>query len=80
MTDEGQIIASPLETVLTHELMQFLEEYFAREEVEMMVVGRPRKWDNSDSESMKQIQFFVQAFRKRFTRIPVRKGPNAASV
>ena len=71
VTDEGQIIASPLETVLTHELMQFLEEYFAREEVEMMVVGRPRKWDNSDSESMKQIQFFVQAFRKRFTRIPV---------
>ncbi len=36
-----------------------------------MVVGRPRKLDNTASESMKAIRFFVQAFRKRFTRIPV---------
>ncbi len=71
VTDEGQIIASPLETVPTHELMLFLEAYFAKEKVETMVVGRPRKLDNTASESMKSIQFFVQAFRKRFTRIPV---------
>lgn len=71
VTDEGQIIASPLETVPTHELMLFLEAYFAKEKVETMVVGRPRKLDNTPSESMKVIQFFVQAFRKRFTQIPV---------
>jgi len=71
VTDEGQIIASPLDTVPTHELMLFLEAYFAKEKVETMVVGRPRKLDNTASESMKAIRFFVQAFRKRFTRIPV---------
>jgi len=71
VTDQGQIIASPLETVLTHELMLYLEAYFAKEKVETMVVGRPRKLDNTDSESMKPIQFFVQAFKKRFTQIQV---------
>ena len=71
VTDEGQIIASPLETVATHELMLFLEAYFAKEKVDTLVVGRPRKLDNTASESLKAIQFFVQAFKKRFTRIPV---------
>jgi len=51
--------------------MLFLEAYFAKEKVEALVVGRPRKLDNTASESMKEIQFFVQAFRKRFTRVPV---------
>ncbi len=51
--------------------MLYLEAYFAKEKVETMVVGRPRKLDNTDSESMKPIQFFVQAFKKRFTQIQV---------
>lgn len=71
MTDPGQMIASPLETVASHELMIFLQKYFEREEVEKLVVGHPRQMDNSDSESLKQIRFFVQAFKKRFPEIPV---------
>ena len=71
VTDPGQMIASPLETVASHELMIFLQKYFEREEVEKLVVGHPRQMDNSDSESLKQIRFFVQAFKKRFPEIPV---------
>ena len=71
VTDPGQMIASPLETVLTHELMNFLRSYFENEEVDLLVVGHPRQMDYSDSESMKQIRFFVQAFKKRFAKIPV---------
>ena len=71
VTDPGQIIASPLETVLTHELMNYLQTYFEKEEVELLVVGHPRKMDHSESESMKQIRFFVGAFKKRFKKIPV---------
>lgn len=70
-TDPLQMIASPLETVASHELMLYLEAYFAREEVETLVVGLPRKMDNTDSESLKQIRFFVEAFKKRFAHIPV---------
>ncbi len=39
------MIASPLETVPTHELMIYLEAYFKKEEVETLVVGHPTKMD-----------------------------------
>ena len=71
VSDPGQIIASPQETVPSHELMNFLEEYFRREDVEIMVVGKPLQADGSDSESMKPLRFFVQAFRKRFPDMKV---------
>jgi putative Holliday junction resolvase len=71
VTDPGQMIASPLETVASHELMLFLEGYFGREQVETLVVGHPRKLDHSESESMKQIRYFVAAFRKRFPHMKV---------
>jgi putative Holliday junction resolvase len=71
VTDPGQMIASPLETVLSHELMNYLKTYFEKEEVELLVVGHPRQMDHSESESMKQIRFFVGAFKKRFKNIPV---------
>ena len=71
VTDPGQMIASPVETVPSHELMNYLQTYFAREQVELLVVGHPRQMDYSESESMKQIRFFVDAFKKRFTEIPV---------
>lgn len=71
VTDPGQRIGSPLTTVATHELMHFLGDYMAREEVDLLVVGHPRQMDFSDSESLKQIRYFVQAFKKRFSGIPV---------
>ena len=71
VTDPGQMIASPMETVPTHELMNYLKAYFEKEEVELLVVGHPRQMDHSESESMKQIRFFVGAFKKRFKEIPV---------
>jgi len=72
VSDPGQMIASPLETVLTHDLMHFLQAYFEKEAVDLLVVGHPRQMDHSDSESMKQIRFFVSAFKKRFDQIPVK--------
>ena len=71
VTDPEQIIASPLDTVPTHELMAFLDTYFKAEKVETLVVGHPRKMDHTDSESMKQIRFFVDAFQKRFEDVQV---------
>lgn len=71
VTDPGQLIASPLETVASHELMNFLRDYIPREGVELLVVGKPRQLDNQESGSMKLIRFFVAAFRKQFPSIPV---------
>lgn len=51
--------------------MLFLDSYFKAEEVDALVVGYPRKMDHSDSESMKQIRYFVSAFKKRFRSVGV---------
>lgn len=72
VTDPEQMIATPLETVPTHELMNYLQAYFELEQVNLLVVGHPRKMDYTESESMKQIRFFVGAFKKRFKEIPVK--------
>jgi putative holliday junction resolvase len=71
VTDPQQMIASPMETVPTHELMRFLQDYFEKEQVDLLVVGEPRKMDHTASDSMKQIRYFVSAFKKRFRKIPV---------
>ena len=71
VTDPGRVIASPLETVPTHQLMKYLDSYFEKEEVEVLVVGRPVNLDRSDSDSMKPLGYFVQAFKKRFINIRV---------
>jgi putative Holliday junction resolvase len=71
VTDPGQRIASPLETVETHGLMTFLEEYMKAEQVDMIVVGYPIRMDGSDSDALKPIRYFVQAFKKRFPGISV---------
>jgi putative Holliday junction resolvase len=71
ITDPGQLIASPLETVPTHELMNYLATYFNREQVERLVVGQPRTLGNTDSGSARPLRFFMEAFRKRFPKIPV---------
>jgi putative Holliday junction resolvase len=71
VTDPEQLIATPLETVPTHDLMKYLQAYFETEQVDLLVVGHPRKMDYSESDSMKHIRFFVGAFRKRFEKIPV---------
>jgi len=51
--------------------MSYLQAYFEKEQVELLVVGQARQMDYSESESMKQIRFFVGAFKKRFKEIPV---------
>jgi putative Holliday junction resolvase len=71
VTDPGQMIASPMETVSSHELMNYLQTYFEKEQVDLVVMGQALQMDHSPSESMKQIRFFVGAFKKRFPEIPV---------
>jgi putative Holliday junction resolvase len=51
--------------------MGYLEAYFRREEVELLVVGHPTRTDGTDSGSMKPLRYFVQAFKKRFPEVGV---------
>lgn len=73
VTDEMQLIASGLTTVDTSQLIPFLTDYFAQENVDLLLVGEPKQRDGSASESEKHIQGFLIKFYEKFPKIPVKR-------
>ncbi len=71
VTDEMQIIASGLTTVETKELVSYLKNYVATENVEKFVVGLPKQMNNTASESEVYIQKFLKQLAKTIPHIPV---------
>jgi len=70
-TDPLQIIANGLMTVPTHQLEQFLTEYVARESVERIIVGLPRRMSGEMSESWQYIEPFLNRLVKVFPNLPI---------
>ena len=54
-TDPLKIIASPLATVETPRLIDYLREYFQKEEVETIVLGYPLKLDLSATHTTQDV-------------------------
>lgn len=73
VTDPLQIIATPLITVNTADLMVFLVDYFKKEEVESVVVGQPTRYDGSYSPIEETILDFIEKFNKIFPAIKVHR-------
>lgn len=71
VSDPCRIIATGLQTVLSHEIFNFLQEYTAHEKVDLFVVGHPKQMDNTDSESMTYIKPFMVGLKRKFPDIPV---------
>ncbi|MFD0963016.1 Holliday junction resolvase RuvX [Pseudofulvibacter geojedonensis] len=71
VTDEMQIIASGLTTVLTEDLIAFLTDYFKKESVELVIVGEPKQMNFEASESEVYIQEFLVQFKKMFPDMSV---------
>lgn len=73
VTDILRITANPLITIPTHTLEAWLKEYFAKEQVDEVVIGHPYQMNGEDSESMQYIQPFINRFRKVFPNIPLKE-------
>jgi putative holliday junction resolvase len=71
VTDPLQIIATPLDTVATHELLVFLKNYLTKESVDEFVVGMPKTLKNEDSEIAPLVRKFVLVLQKTFPEKPV---------
>ncbi len=71
VTDPLKIIANGLETVPTHTLMQYIKDYVAKEDVELIVIGLPRQLNGEPSESMRYITPFVNRLKKELPQMPV---------
>lgn len=73
VTDEFQLIASGLATVETKELLPMLKEYVRKEDVSKIVVGEPRKMDNTPSESEALIIPFIKKLKNALPGIPIER-------
>lgn len=71
VTDPLAIIATPLDTVPTHTLMEFLTGYFQKEEVDEVVMGMPRNTDGSPTDATPLVEAAVKRFRKLFPDKPL---------
>lgn len=71
VTDPLKIIANGLTTVPSGEIFKFLADYTAKEQVELFVVGLPKKMNNEYSDSMRLIEPFVKALKKKYPNVPV---------
>lgn len=72
VTDPMQIIATGLTTVETPKLMAFLKEYFLREAVELVLIGEPKNWDDSDTHATPLVNEFVRRMKKEFPAMPLK--------
>lgn len=71
VTDPGQMISSPMTTISAAQIIPFLKDYFAKEEVDLFVIGEPRQMNNLPSESVQYIEPFIRLFRKTFPEMKI---------
>ncbi len=72
VTDPLKIIATRLTTVPANDIWVFLADYFAREEVEMVLVGYPKQLNNEPSEAIRYINPFLKKFQVIYKDMPVK--------
>lgn len=71
VTDPLQIIATALQTLPTGEIIPFLKQYIPKESVEEIVIGMPKKMDNSDSEIVPMVKRFIDQLSKAFPGLAI---------
>jgi putative holliday junction resolvase len=69
VTDMLHISANGLDTVLVHEVLDYLTAYIAKEPVEKFVIGLPKQLNGEESDSMQYIRPFVVGLQRRFPEI-----------
>lgn len=72
VTDILRIAANGLPTVSSSKILDFVKDYCAREEVDLLVVGLPTTLCGEPSESMRYIKPFLGRLRKEMPQLPVR--------
>jgi len=72
VTDPLQIIATGLTTIDSHELIPFLKNYFTNEPVELIIIGIPVNWDESDTHGTAPAKNAVERIKKAFPAMPLK--------
>lgn len=72
VTDPLKIIATGLTTVPSNELLRFLKEYISKEEVELIIIGEPKNWDDTDTHATPLVKNITRKLKKQFPSMPIK--------
>ena len=72
VTDPMQIIATGLITIESKELIPYLKKYFLAETVELIIIGLPVNWDESDTHGTPLVKAAIKKLEKEFPNIPLK--------
>ena len=73
VSDSGGVIAFPLETVSSGEVILYLKKYSAKEKVSCIVVGMPRQNNGSDSAIANDVRKFIAELKKNIPGVEVKE-------
>jgi len=72
VTDPMQIIATGLITIDSKELIPYLKKYFLTEVVELIIIGLPKNWDESNTHGTPLVEAAIKKLQKEFPQIPLK--------
>ncbi len=72
VSDPMRIIATPLTTVETKLLVPFLNDYFQKEEVKLVLLGYPLALDGSATDNTERVEKFATRFKRIFPHIELK--------
>ncbi|MBS1773604.1 MAG: Holliday junction resolvase RuvX [Bacteroidetes bacterium] len=73
VTDPLQIIATALDTIDSESVIYYLKQYFAKEEVEKVIIGYPLNFDETPTDATPLVEKFIRNFEKVFPSLPIIK-------
>ncbi len=71
VTDPTQTIATALESLPTTQLISFLLNYLNNEVVDTIVLGEPKRLNNTNSATTLLVHVFAERLRKDIPNIPI---------
>jgi putative Holliday junction resolvase len=71
VSDPLQMIATGLTTVHSKDILTFLETYFQKEKVEVIVVGEPKKMNGEATDATVHVNNFIKQLQKKFPEIKI---------
>ncbi|GAA3934082.1 Holliday junction resolvase RuvX [Hymenobacter algoricola] len=71
VTDPLQLIASPLETIHSQDLLAYVKAYHQRDPLEALVVGMPRTLLNEDTNVTSAVVGLIRTLRRELPALPV---------
>jgi putative Holliday junction resolvase len=72
VTDPMQMLAIPLDTIDTPKVIQYLKDYFLRENVETIILGFPKNMDGNDTDATPLVEKFNLELSTNFPNIPIK--------